>query len=630
MPFAESIAIDPVQFAAWLLGLAIVLPFAWRTFNAEGYYLEAAEDAPERLPGRPGFLPPVLPSYATSKRRYRAWSTLYSASVLLSYVVASAILSEQLADPQQIARLRGALNGELGLWVDLLAAYPPLLTALAMPYIHANLPARINIFQWWRDFAHRQAHIPEQARALYGRLRSTPLRLSEGDRSDALRFAQELGGGAPDVLTAEDFEHRQRSPYGNWARACHFLASAQRLCDRDRAYDLAARRTELNYQNIREHFAVLAGEIRHHRATGADYQERYLEDYTARFLAQVCQFMVCLIVANEGTERAVRQRLRDLGLMVYHRPRYDLDPSTLLGSMILFGGGVIMASFILGLTAQQPATDPGGWPPARTAIASLLVVYLPVAMVFFAKPLLAARWPVRGPFSVRQFPAPHVYGFLVGCLTGAFGFAVTGGLGMLRGPWTTYLPFVVLSGCAAVLAVHSIDLPARRFRAGRALGRGLLVGGVGAVAFAGLGYFALLWSRSLRSGLADPTADVVPVLILCAAVGALLGLAVSLSSEVMSRVRADVDELSLNVATYLEPALDRVDLDSVGAEELSDEVRSRLGRMPRSFVRYLKRMEVLDDHGAVTDKGYRLITQGGPSLPLADDTTNFYEENQAA
>ena len=630
MPFVDFLLNDPMQLAAWLLGLAIVLPFSWRTFNAEGYYLEPPEDGPERLPGRPGFLPPVLPSYATSKRRFRAWSLLYSASVLLSYVVASAVLSEQLADPEKIAALRTTLNGELGLWVDLLAAYPPVLTALAMPYIHANLPARINIFQWWRDFAHRQAHIPEQARALYGRLRSTPLRLTDGDRSDALRFARELGGGSGDVLTVEDFEHPQRSLYGNWARACHFLASAQRLCDRERAYDLTARRTELNYKNIREHFTVLAGEIRHHRTTGAEYQQRYLEDYSGRFLAQVCQFMVCLIVANEGTERAVRQRLRDLGLMVFHRPRYDLDPSTLLGSMILFGAGVIMVSFIMGLTYQPQPADAGGWPPARTAIASLLVVYAPVAMVFFAKPLLGARWPVRGPFSVRQFPGPHVYGFLLGCVVGAFGFAVTGGLGMLRGPWATYLPFVVLSGCAAVLAVHCIDLPARRFRAGRAFSRGLLVAGCGALAFAALGYFALLWSRSLRTGLPDPTAEVVPVLILCAAVGAILGLAVSLSSEIMSRVRGDVDELGLNVATYLEPALDRVDLDNVGAAELSDEVRARLGRMPRPFVRYLKRMEVLDDQGGVTDKGYQLLTQGGPPVPLTDDTTNFYGESEAA
>ncbi len=630
MPFLEFLSDDPLQLAAWVLGLAIVLPFAWRTFNADGYYLEPSEDGPEPLPGRPGFLPPVLPSYATSKRRYRAWSALYSASVLLSYVMASAVFSDQLADPAKIEQLRRALDPELGLWVALLGAYPPLLTALAMPYIHANLPARINVFQWWRDFAHRQAHIPEQARALYGRLKNTPLRLSDGDRSDAIQFVSEVAGGGGDLLQSGDFEHPQRSLYGNWARACHFLASAQRLCDRDSAYDLTARRTELNYPNIREHLRVLGGEIAQFRTHGAASQERFLEDYSARFLAQVCQFMVCLIVANEGTEQAVRHRLRDLGVMVQHRPRYALDPSTLLGSMLLFGGGVILVSFGLGLLSGRSPADGEGWAPARTAVSALLVIYAPVAAVFFAKVLLAARWPVRGAFSPRQFPAPHVYGFLAGCLVGALGFLAADALGVLRGPWDAYLPFVVLSGCAALLAAHCIDLPARRFRAPRAVGRCLMVATVAATLFGTLGYFALLWSQALLPTEISIDSRIDLALVMMASVGAIIGIAVSLSSEIMSWVRGDVDALTLNMATYLEPVLDRVDVDSLDAEGLSQEVRARIHRLPREFVAYLQHQEVLDRNHGLTERGFRLLRQGGGGVPDADDTTNFYPESKAA
>ena len=37
----------------------------------------------------------------------------------------------------------------------------------------------------------------------------------------------------------------------------------------------------------------------------------------------------------------------------------------------------------------------------------------------------------------------------------------------------------------------------------------------------------------------------------------------------------------------------------------------------------------LSDQG-LTERGYRLLTQGGSGLPDADDTTNFYPESAAA
>lgn len=611
LPGLETLLSHAPSAAAWIMGSLIVIGSAKHLFDSEQYDIESGERA-ARQQGVPHFDAPLLPKYATSRLPYWTWLVIYMALPVGIFALASW---------QWSTRLPGGIDQGLHTaWQVLLENYPPLLVALFMHGMGEVLNGPRSPISWWRLFCLRNARVPVRAREIYLKMRDQPIRTSPAQRQDTVEYINQLTNAPDNALLMEDFELHPDSVLGKWARAGYFMAAIER--HRPRGYGHISSRPELKRDAIVDNFRQIAAEIAEERTGNGNLEKKFLAESTTRLLRQVSQYVICVLFAADRDEDRVFGSLRDLGIPITPKRRYEVQPAGLLWSMIAFGAAIFCISLLIDYLRIMPAQPPAANSPedvieftgaAVTAFAAASVIYFPALFVFLAKFLMVSSWEVRGAFSSRSVATPMLLSAFIGAIIGFIALFLLGEARLLKHSeaWLTYSPFCVLSALTACVAAWCVDYRSRPFRLTRSLKRAAGVAAVGAIAFLVLGLTALRIHREL---LGQASGDMVVAGAFFGLTGLCTAFLIAVISDYFGRVPDDQDEIDLIFARYVEPFLP-TQFSTMSREQLGHEMARCRDKWGPEISGWLNRTGIVDDDFRLTDSGFRRITWKQDGVP---------------
>ena len=593
---------DLIDLLAWIVGGIIVVTFSWNFFNQESYYLDRRDDGINSLNLTMNFLEPVLPRYASSRTMYIGWFFAFLIFTLSLYILAAFFLSQPGTDITNTIEAAGD-SGTIPL---LFMTYNQLLAAFLVTGMHNVVPRRFDILSQLRKIAHRQAKIPEEARGIYKRISSADLRLSEAQIINAIEY---LG---QDYLSQADFDARPGTIERNWATACHLMSETRNLTQNFATlYARNLHNPKLQYDLIVVNFETLKTEIKNRRHNKS-FDDQLLSDRVSQFLKQVTHMVVCLVFLSESSRNQIYTRWHEMGVLLRIRPKFKINAPSMFTAMGVFSVIVTMTSFILGIFTSAPAEgdEINITYATNTAIATLLIVCMPMMFPMIVKWLFTEYWPVRGQFSRSRQPAFYVVFFMVGGLLGLFGLYLASFMGFMDEPWANYQPYVLLSGAAAALMAWAIDRKPEVVIYKDIIVRALPLCILGAFTFFALGVVAKLWSeqvaaRELRLTellLADPY-----LFLLISVIGAMVGATSSILADMCLRLRSEQEEVGLNISEYLLPVVGHFAFDEMDKPAIDKLIKLNINKLPNEFVNYLENKNIFLN-SELTQAGYDMVS----------------------
>ena len=593
-----------IDLLAWVIGAVIVMIFSWNFYNQESYFLDHSDKTADGQSLTINFLAPVLPRYASSRSVYLGWFIAFQSFTLSIYFLAAIFLSQPTVDIQQ--KLLDELAENAGVMSVLFVAYKQLLAAFLVTGMNNVVPRKFDILTLLRKFAHSQAKIPEEARAVYKRISSAELRLSEAQKIRAVDFVGQ------EWLRLDDFNARPGAIERNWAVICYLLAETDSLTrDFGNQYSINLHNPRLQYDAIKTNFETLRLEVQSRRRQPAQSNELLLAERINQFLKQVTHMVVCLVFLSEPSRKDVFTRWHKMGVSLRLRPKFKIDTASMFTTVIGFSVAVAVVSFSLGMALVPSAEgeEINAQYAFNTSVGTLLVICLPMLLPIFLKWMLSEYWPVRGQFTSDRQPALYLFFFMIGALSGIFGLYATSLLGFMNEHWSHYRPYVLLSGGAALLMAFCLDRHPRIMRQKVILIRGIPFLFYGALMFLVLGICAKVWSESIAARELDITALLASesyLFLLLTAIGAMVGFISSYLADICLKIKTEQEEIGLNLSEYFLPVVGFHEFDEMEKPQIDELIHANLDKLPEDFVAYLERKGVLSNQ-KITDQGYNLI-----------------------
>jgi hypothetical protein len=602
-----------INVLAWIIGGVIVVVFSWNFYNQESYYLDNGDKGGDRLNSSIAFLAPVLPRYASSRIVYIGWFVAFLAFTLSIYLLAAIFLSQPTMDMEQI--LLDEIVENAGLMSILFVAYKQLLAAFIVTGMNNVVPRKFDILTHLRKFAHSQAKIPEEARAVYKRISSADLRLTEDQKKMAIEFI------GKDFLAVQDFDARPGTIERNWGTICHLLAETSRLTkDLGSLYSTNLHNPKLRYDSIMNNLETLKAEIRNRRLHQEMEKDYLLVEVVSQFLKQVTHLVVCLVFLSEPSRKAVFTRWQKIGVSLRIRPKFKVNGSAMFTAVTIFSTAVAVVAFSLGVflrpSSQSDVIDVSY--ALNTAVGTLLVICVPMLIPMFIKWVFSDYWPVRGQFSNDRRTALYLFFFFVGSLAGVFGLYATSLFGFMNESWPNYRPYVLLSGSASLLMAFCLDRHPKIMRQIEILKRAIPYLFIGTLMFLLLGIIAKVWSEQIAARELDLSAllaEEIYLFILLAAIGAMVGFVSSYLADHCLKIKSEREEIGLNLSEYFLPVIGFHDFHEMEKQNIDELIETNLAKLPKEFIRYLEEKGVLSN-SKLTDDGYNLIA--APHFNLSD------------
>lgn len=591
-----------IDILAWIVGGVIVVTFSWRFYNQESYYLDRRDDGANANSLAMNFLAPVLPRYAASRTMYIGWFVAFQTFTLSIYVLAAFFLSQPGAD---IAHAIEAAE-ESGAIPFIFTAYSQLLAAFLVTGMNNVVPRKLDILSQLRKIAHRQAKIPEEARGVYKRISSADLQLAEVQKKQAIEYV------GHDILNHDDFNARIGTIERDWATACHLMAETRRLTQNMASlYARNLHNPKLQYDLITRNFERLKIEIKNRLENSSYTNEQLLSERVTQFLKQVTHMVVCLVFLSEPSRSKVYIRWHEIGVFLRVRPKFKINAPSMFTAMAVFSVLVATTSFILGVFTSAPTVDDeiNVTYSTNTSIATLLVICVPMMFPMLVKWGFSEYWPVRGQFSRSRQPAFYIAFFMVGSLLGLFGLYCTSLMGFMDEHWSTYQPYILLSGAAATLMAWGIDRKPEVVEWKEILVRALPLCIAGIIVFFSLGVVAKIWSEQVAARELKFTemlmGDPYLFLLICV-IGAMVGATCSILADMCLRLRSELDEIGLNISEYLLPAVGYCALDEMDKLAIENLIEVNHDKLPEKFINYLEQKGLILDK-KLTESGYKII-----------------------
>lgn len=299
------------------------------------------------------------------------------------------------------------------------AAFPQLFSALLISSISTKTPIIGNFLKRFREFAHARASIPSRATAIFDRLKSNEINISElwrkrvandGENSVKLQFFKERrtmieAKWASIVYMMTWIEDRSSNAKSSWAK---------KLSTPDLGFHATKKligKTEQKLLPIIEQKTVSSAE--------RDRVESAL-DFC---LSKVSQLVVCLVFSSTVSDSEADKEFRSIGINVAESNRTELDVPVLVGSatilaIIAYG---ILSLLGLMLVETRVTDDPGSlsW-RANALIMATLVLAVPAISAVMLKHVLSVRWSTRSEYGspnvgmiMLVFPIGFTYGILL-------------------------------------------------------------------------------------------------------------------------------------------------------------------------------------------------------------------------
>jgi hypothetical protein len=593
-----------IDLLAWAIGAIIVVTFSWNFYNQESYYLDHSENSGDTTASSINFLAPVLPRYASSRMVYFGWFVAFLIFTLSLYVLAAVFLFKPDLGIEQ--KYIDEISRQFGLTTILLVAYKQLLAAFIVTGLNNVVPRRIDVLTHLRRMAHRQAKIPEEARAVYKRISSADLRLSETQKQKAIDYI------GTEYLRVDDFAARPGAIERNWGIICHLLAETASLTrDLGGQYSTNLHNPKLQFDSIRENLETLKVEIQNRRKLQAAGNDQLLSERISQFLKQVTHMVVCLVFLSEPSRKDVFARWHKIGVSLRIRPKFRINASSMFTTIISFSVGVALVAFILGMVLGKPAKgdEVNADYAFNTAVGTFLVVCLPMLLPMVIKWLFSDYWPVRGQFTNERKPALYLFFFIAGALAGVFGLYVTSFLGFMNEEWTHYRPYALLSGGAALLMAFCLDRHPKIIRQKDMLLRAVMSLLFGAVMFLVLGVIAKVWSEEIAARsleLSELLRSEKFLFFLLTAIGAMVGFICSYLADLCLKIKSEQEEIGLNLSEYFLPVVGFHEFEEMDKQQIDKLIQSNITQLPDDFVRYLEDKGVLSNE-KLTDNGYDII-----------------------
>ncbi len=593
-----------IDLLAWVIGAVIVMIFSWNFYNQESYFLDHSDKAADGQSFTINFLAPVLPRYASSRSVYLGWFIAFQAFTLSIYFLVAIFLSQPTVDIQQ--KLLDDLVDNTGVMSVLFVAYKQLLAAFLVTGMNNVVPRKFDILTLLRKFAHSQAKIPEEARAVYKRISSAELRLSEEQKTCAVNFVGE------EWLSKNDFNARPGAIERNWSIICYLLAETVSLTrDFGNLYSINLHNPRLQYDAIKSNFETLKLEIQSRRLQPAHSNDVLLTERIDQFLKQVTHMVVCLVFLSEASRKDVFARWHKMGVSLRLRPKFKVDTASMFTTVIGFSVAVAVVSFSLGMvlvpSAKGEEIDPQY--AFNTSIGTFLVICLPMLLPIMLKWILSEYWPVRGQFTSDRQPALYLFFYIVGALSGIFGLYATSLLGFMNEHWSHYRPYVLLSGGAALMMAFCLDRHPQIMRQKDIFIRAIPFLFYGAVLFLLLGICAKVWSESIAARQLDISAllsDESYLFFLITAIGAMVGFISSYLADLCLNIKSEKEEIGLNLSEYFLPVVGFHEFDEMNKQQIDELIHANIDSLPEEFLNYLEEKGFLSNK-KLTDVGYNMI-----------------------
>ena len=589
---------DPIiESIAWLVGFLIIFIYSYNFFNAKRYYLEDPEGDKGDYVIPSGFTMPVYPKYLIDQWQYKLWFFSYFLINFALYLVFSIALyaNKSSIDLSSLGNLQQLIY----------TTYPQLLGALIISGLLPNLPERLDLQKWVRDYAQTRASIPEVARGYYNNIINKGLRIPEDGVRRTIKYHSDA------IVNDSDFKFRPQSPENKWAHICYLHFMIESYTDvANSIYSRNLNKAELAYKNFKRNFKRVRNDLITNNQRVFSPPVNLCID---RLFSQAAQIIVCLIFCSEPNDERAKLKFKELGLRLAPDTVYNIRFDILFPlSVIIFLAVFVLPFFIVALLdtfgLELPPRITGEW-SYRSAVAAVLIVYLPILITHVVKYWSPNKWPVRNFFDRLKLGPPCLM-FIVGVLVGigAFYFLEIIFSGMFENGVERNLGFSSISGVTAVIAALHIDQKPKVWRPIRAFGRSLVWSFGTAILFAFGCAISLLWEQSLEIQAIFSRSFLLSnlfIIFLGAATGFVTGMVISLASEYALRIKEPHRAVDLTLAHYLIPAVRKKD-QQITANEMNNLIETTTN-LPSRFIHYLIKNQILDNDRKITPTGYERI-----------------------
>ncbi|WP_417515517.1 hypothetical protein [Minwuia sp.] len=516
----------------WVLTAVYLLWFSKKYFDSAPYSTarsraDAAEPLENALAAQP-----IYPRFAAPSRQYWTWFLLFFAYVWCLYFIVQMVLDSAMLGDAALGDL------ESNVWVS---TFPQLLAALIIFGGVDRIPQLSRALSTVRNMFHESASIPRRARMMINSVRVFPKQFSQNEIAMAAKissFVRDDDGDFPPGSTEYKFLY-----------ACFLLSTIERRANTNRAYDrfiddpdsgYAGTRSQLDYVE-----KIIAGNLRNEDTRfHGDATDRIVD---ALFRNATQLYVSATVTASRRFSKTIRNIVQDgVPIQIYREFRFQIGHALVANILVLV---VLFFALFLGFTIWQSPdiTAPPAVAAARSVLATVLVVTIPVISTYMLKVAAVDEWPLGFDGQERGDNLPkYALASLIGMAAALIGFYVMAEYDLLDEDagfdwFLGVAPWAGVPGVICFLAAATLDHIPRRYAFSRYISHALATGLAGAVGCAIVGFIIqMVAHESELPGLMDPQSPfwerALSLIFSATAVGFLFGMYISVISDLGTRL----------------------------------------------------------------------------------------------